>query len=228
MLQASGRTARPPSRPQSGQALVTGSALVRLLARFASGEVPASGQAFADRLSQWVGWTDAISLSAALEGGAQASADSRISRDAESADDLQCQRTRTAWADAIAAAIDPSTDFAPYRQRYLSRQQAMESGIESMRARLRARLAAGSPAMARLAAVDVVMEQVLAPHEQRLLATVPGLLHKHFERLRLTEVPEQPRAWLDSFGRDMQAVLLAELDIRFQPIEGLLDALRKR
>ena len=41
--------------------------------------------------------------------------------------------------------------------------------------------------MARLAAVDAVMEQVLGAHEHRLLSTVPALLEKHFERLRQAE-----------------------------------------
>ena len=92
--------------------------------------------------------------------------------------------------------------------------------------------------MARLAAVDVVMEQVLAGRERSLLAAVPGLLERHFERLRPAEAdpagetgadaPDaaRPRAWLDRFHQDIRNVLLAELDFRFQPVDGLLDALR--
>ncbi len=119
--------------------------------------------------------------------------------------------------------MPPGTDFAPYRQRYLSRQQMMEAGIGPMRARLRARLAAASPEAARLAAVDALMEQVLGPREQRLLSAVPALLQKHFERLK-----GQSEDWPQALGREMQELLLAELDIRFQPIEGLLEALRMR
>ncbi|MEK6298357.1 MAG: DUF3348 family protein, partial [Paraburkholderia tropica] len=37
-----------------------------------------------------------------------------------------------------------------------------------------------------------------------------------------------PQAWLDTFRKDMQSVLLAELDVRFQPVEGLIAALRAR
>ncbi|NVJ12466.1 DUF3348 family protein, partial [Myxococcus sp. AM001] len=40
--------------------------------------------------------------------------------------------------------------------------------------------------------------------------------------------PSTSRAWLDAFRKDMQSVLLAELDVRFQPIDGLLAALRPR
>jgi hypothetical protein len=83
------------------------------------------------------------------------------------------------------------------------------------------------------------MELVLSPREQTLLASVPVLLEEHFERLRQAEqtalaeagVAEgtpatMPGAWLEVFRKDMQSVLLAELDVRFQPVEGLLAALR--
>ena len=39
--------------------------------------------------------------------------------------------------------------------------------------------------------------------------------------------PAKPGAWLDTFRKDMRSVLLAELDIRFQPVEGCA-ALRTR
>ncbi len=79
----------------------------------------------------------------------------------------------------------------------------------------------------------------------RLLSAAPGILEKHFERLRKAsqapDVPDLPdgepeqikdnsaqpdEAWLACIGKDAQDVLLAELDFRFQPVEGLLEALR--
>lgn len=48
---------------------MSGPTLVRLLARLADADVPESRQSLSDRLSQWLGWTDAISLSSALSGG---------------------------------------------------------------------------------------------------------------------------------------------------------------
>ena len=209
----------------------TGSALIRLLARLTDIEVPEPKQAFADRLSQWLGWTDAISLSAALNGGpVTASPGARTSGNAE---EREFTRVRTALANTIAedmrsAPMDTTADFTAYRRRYLARQQAMETSIGPLRGRLRATLAARSPAMSRLAAVDVVMEQVLSAQEHRLLATVPALLEKHFERLRQTDNEVEPGAWLNVFRKDMQDVLLAEMEIRFQPVEGLLEALRTR
>ena len=219
---------------------LTGSALIRLLARLADVETSDSKQAaFADRLSQWLDWTNAISLSNAL-GGDLPNAPSRSSASA-SAEEVDCARVRTALAKAIAedahaASMAMTADFSPHRRRYFARQQAMETSIGPLRARLRARLAAGSPAMAQLAAVDGVMEQTLGARERTLLSSVPVLLQGHFERLRQADLatPREPDGgategkWPDVFCRDMQDVLLAELDIRFQPVDGLLDALRMK
>jgi hypothetical protein len=96
--------------------------------------------------------------------------------------------------------------------------------------------------MARLAVLDAVMERALSARERSLLASVPELLGGHFERLRQAALASEAdqadpeadgnavavtsRAWLDVFRKDAQSVLLAELDVRFQPAEGLLAALR--
>jgi len=196
-----------------------------LLARLNDITVPESRQGFADRLSQWFGWTDAISLSAALDGSAAAPG---RARGRDGAEQREVDGVRAALAKAIAERGAFASDFASHRRRYLARQQAMETAIGPLRGRLNARLASAAPEMARLAAVDVVMEQVLGAQEHRLLATVPGLLEKHFARLRQADESDGGSgAWVDVFCRDMQGLLLAELDIRLQPIEGLLDALRK-
>jgi hypothetical protein len=245
----------------SGRTGFNGSALVRLLSRLSQVDVREPRQVTADRLSQWFGWTDAISLSAALNGNPAASPSGV--RAGASAEENECNRVRAALTSAIAqdstfvqkpasaptkadkagkaakatnaspedtaidtpaasAATATPTDFAPYRQRYLARQQAMDAAVGPLRGRLRARLAGKSPAMARLAAVDVVMEQVLGAQERSLLGSVPTLLEKHFKRLRQAA----PEGWLDAFHQDARDVLLAELELRFQPVDGLLEALR--
>ncbi len=245
----------------------TGPALIRLLARLSEVEVPESPQAFADRLSQWLGWTDAIALSTALNGSpapaTAPSADARVSP--ANAEEGECARVRAALAKAIAedsvfaplatsqaagkrsaaaapaqapAALPPDAepDFTPYRLRYHARQQAMDAAIGPLREKLRSRLVARkSPALGRLAAIDAVMEQALSEQERRLLAGLPALLEKYFERLRRQHEAEQAdnpdtstaaALWLQRFGKDAQGVLLAELELRYQPVEGLLSALR--
>jgi Protein of unknown function (DUF3348) len=279
---------------------LSGPALVRLLARLAEADVAESRQSLADRLSQWLGWTDAIALSSALDGKPPAVAGG--ARAFGRAEEDECTRVRRSLVSAIATdsvlagarrrgsapssaqgsaprvAIDVQADYAVFRQRYLALQQSMETAIGTLRGRLRALLATQAPALARLALVDAVMERALGERERTLLGAVPGLLGGHFERLRegeqrrLTEAQAQTEvaadadttrqqsaegeagahamqpqpalahantnvaagrvaplasdAWLDAFRKDMQSVLLAELDVRFQPVEGLLAALR--
>ncbi|MFM0040844.1 DUF3348 domain-containing protein [Paraburkholderia sediminicola] len=241
----------------------SGPALIRLLARLTDVDVPESSQSLSDRLSQWLGWTDAIALSSALNNNPPAvAAGARAFGDAE---ESEYARARASLASAIVgdsvfaaarrrgsaapalphgAPAEAPVDYAVFRQRYLSMQQSMETGVGNLRGRLRAMLATRTPAMARLAVVDAVMERALSERERSLLAAVPGLLAGHFERLRQAEhqtlpdaeapedaamaAPATPGAWLDAFRKDMQSVLLAELDVRLQPVEGLLAALRTR
>lgn len=216
-------------------------ALVRLLAGLADAEVSAPEQPLAEQLGQWLGWADAIALSAALNGAPPAVAAGAALpegagqgeyallranlQDAIRAVNTPTVRHRGAWgaAEAARASILP-VDYVTYRGRYVALQQKMETRIAELRARLRAMLAGRTPEMARLALVDAAMEQALAYREQTLLMCVPILLEARFERLRQAHEAEQ--TWQELFRKDMQSVLSAELDLRLQPIEGLLAALR--
>ena len=130
-------------------------------------------------------------------------------------------------------------DFAIHRQRYVALQHTMELALAHLRVRLRTTLAALTPDMNRLAVMDAVMEQVLDARQRSLLAGVPALLGTHFQRLQAGEEaaiaahdpastvpPIVPGTWLNTFREDMQSVLLAELDIRLHPAQGLMAALR--
>ena len=243
---------------------LSGPALIRLLARLADADVPQPGQSLADRLSQWLSWTDAITLSSALAASPPAVAPSARAIGAQAANaEAMCSRVRTALAKAINAGCLPDTrstgtvraplqsapaaadaDYADFRQRYLSLQQAMEMDVGNLRSGLRRVLAANTPALAKLAILDASMEQALAVRERTLLGGIPTLLGQYFERLRAAEQQRQAdhatasaelgtlaapsNAWLNAFRNDMRSVLLAELDVRFQPVEGLLAALRTR
>lgn len=134
---------------------------------------------------------------------------------------------------------EDAADFLPFQRYYLAHQRDMNAHIGPLRASVRNALADHSPALKRLAALDGVLDQALGPRERNLLATVPQLLAKRFEHLHQahktarvdTATPDDPEAWLQpggwlaAFCKDMQAVLLAELDVRLHPVAGLIDAL---
>ena len=241
-----GSLAREARRPP-----LTGSAFVRALAALNDVHAPASPDAFAQRLARWFDWTHAFSLSAALsDGSARPDVPASIGGAAVSADERECARVRGALAKTIAdapaggaeprrlgrplaapvASTETPVDFATYRQRYAKCQLAMETQIVPLRRRLRSTLADRSPALAEL---DTVMEQVVGAQERALLATVAGRLEPRFDQLRgmqgdsTSAAPSRPGPWLDRFRQEMRDLLLAELDLRLQPVEGLLEACRK-
>lgn len=233
----------------------SGPTLVRLLARLTDTDVREHPHPLPNRLSDWLGWADAIALSATLKRAAPAvPAGPRVATEEGERD---CAGVREALEGAIASITPPAprprrpgeppradymavpeADFPTYRRRYASLQRTMETRIGQLRARLRTQLAGRTPEMAQLAIVDAAMEQALGAREQVLLEGVPAMLARHFEQLRESAQAQpaesraapaagvNPRNWLDFFCRDMQRVMSAELDIRMQPVEGLLSALR--
>lgn len=229
-----------PQRPP-----VHGPTFIRLLANLVGADVPPAPPSLADHLGRWLDWSHAIALSTALDG--KPAATDSDARDSAS-EEHECARIRRSLAGAIVGDRVPAgpprraggetgeadapeaVDYPMFRQRHLSLQRSMQAATGELRGRLRDTLAGKSAAMARLATVDAAMEAALSPREQSLLAHVPDLLGQHFERLHQAApaqaTPASPGAWLEAFRQDRQSVLLAELDVRFQPVEGLLAALR--
>jgi hypothetical protein len=70
----------------------------------------------------------------------------------------------------------------------------MDNAIGALRQRVRDAVAAASPALAHLATLDVVMEDVVGGRERALLAQVPGLLAQRYERLQAEGAEDLTRA----------------------------------
>lgn len=142
---------------------------------------------------------------------------------------------------AMPGSTEGIADFVPCHRYYLAHQRNMSTSIGALRVQARAVLAEHSPALKRLAALDGVLEQALGARERSLLATVPQLLSRRFEQLfeahrrargdaAQPDDPDQwlqPGGWLASFHRDLHGVLMAELELRLQPVLGLVEALGK-
>lgn len=213
--------------------------MIRLLADLAEVDVRAPDTVLSERLSEWLDINQAIALSTALE--RRPAAPTCASPPVHSAE-AECALVRTALTTGINGDrafqdLDTPNDPALLRQRYFALQQMMETRIGELRRDLRERLARASDDLARLAAVDAAMERALVRRERSLLARIPALLDRHVKRLQVTvpndtDTPDdEPSAsasqpWRELFHQDMRRVLLAELEVRLHPIEGLLAALR--
>ncbi len=232
------------------------SRLIRALSDLVSTDATPPRQSFADRLGQWLDFADAIALFSALNGstdaaGGPATAEHPALRDEFARvrgallDSINTDGVLTPGkarirlpAPAWHASTPGAADYLPYHRYYLAHQRDMGAAIAPLRASVRAGLAQRSPALRQLAALDGVLDQALAPRERSLLANVPQLLGRRFEQLHQAHrsalpTPDdparwlQPGAWLHTFCQDMRAVLLAELELRLQPVAGLLEALNE-
>ncbi len=228
------------------------STLVRLLAQ-ATGAgtgatVQGARQDVAERLSQWLNAFDAVALhgihqsvtTAAVAPPPPGAVDA-----AQQAATEQFQRTRAALVAAITGQArptatgalkdrgatlrrvpappptpdEPAVDYSSFFKRHLELQRDMALKIAPLRAQVRQVLARGLPHLRPLAALDALMEQTLAAREHKLLAQVPVLLEKRFEQLC-----EAPGTGPVAFRREWEAIVLAELNLRLQPVVGLMEA----
>ena len=210
------------------------SRLVRQLGDGIPVDAQAPGMDFAERLSLWLNAFDAIGLQAAHQAirsiatAANAKPAARSPRAEGIAEEVQQVRSILARAiaqDFLAVAApdgDGAADrgYAPFHQRHQELQRQMEQMVGALRDHVRQALGRVSPRLRQLAALDASMEQLLAQREQALLASAPLLLRRRFAQLRADDVAAQ------TFFGDWREALLAELDLRLEPVVGLLAALR--
>lgn len=198
------------------------SSLVQLLGAWAPVEAPASGMDVAERLSLWVSAFEAIRLQAAqqaIAGIRSAAADRQPAGDL--AEDLR--RVRSVLAKGIAQAVDTDIDgYAPYRRRHQELQRQMELMIGPLRDHVRQALSRTSQELRQLAALDAVMDQLLAPRAQALLPATVALVERRFTQLQQDAADD---GWRKDFEHDWRQALLAELDLRLEPVTGLVEAL---
>ena len=184
------------------------SRLTRFLADLSVVDAAESKQAFAERLGEWLDFTDAITLHA-LHNTRQASpgaAQFKGQTVAGNAIRAEFARVRANLASSITKSCSPAggearikwpslptpslgggseivADYEPFHRFYLAHQRDMEASIRPMRARVRLALSQASPGLRQLAALDAALDKILFDRERKLLSTVPLLLEKRFGQL---------------------------------------------
>lgn len=221
---------------------VPATALARQLARWLPAPAEAPRQDVAERLGQWLNVKEAIALhtapAAVATAGAAAAQRPRPADPAALRAALQAelQRVRAVLAQSIRRRDpthrpdpnDPDTELALFHQRLNDQQRRMEMSVDALRDHVRQQLAQAGPALAQLAALDAQMEPLFGGREQRLLASLPAFLKTRFAALRReAAAPDAPQGlhWLQVFETEFEQLLLAELDLRLQPVTGLIEAL---
>lgn len=223
----------PGARPRRAKASAVSATrigdteLVRLLAAWSDAAPGRPAPPVVEALGRWLHWTDAIALSEAL--GRRPPARAAFAE----AGALQAEVARRRAALAAALADDaelhaelnlpgatPEAVLAACRRHLAERQRALEAGVAVLRTRLRAALTARGGDGARLAAVDQVLAEALGRRERVLLAAMPSLLAHRQQALAAGAQPA------DALCAELRQLLLAELDLRLQPVLGLLAAIQ--
>ena len=226
------------------------SRLIRILADLALLEEAGPMNAFAEKLGLWVDFADAIALSAAhTTGAAVAPRKSSLKRASAEVDLVgEFERVRITLVQAIVpggaskgvknriawptpqrgATAEELAHYEPYRRYHLAHQRDMDLAVRALRARLRDAVSQISPSLKHLAALDAAFDAILNEREGRLLATLPSLMEKRFRQLlsasAATPGETSHGGCHPRFLGELQAVLLAELDVRLQPALGILEA----
>jgi Protein of unknown function (DUF3348) len=229
------------------------SKLVRLLGGWSPVDSDAGGPDVAERMSTWFGPLDAIRLQAVHQAVRVGSAgDARREKASGKQVDAvaqDVQRVRGVLSKAISqdplalANLKPADEgfgYASYQQRHFELQRQMGQMLGALRDHVRQAVSRISPRLRQLAVLDAAFEELLAEREQALLPTTAALLERRFHQLRSTHRQEQdaagepddpaqwrqPGGWLHTFEQDWRQALLAELELRLEPVAGLVDALR--
>ena len=130
--------------------------------------------------------------------------------------------------------------FEPYQRFYGALQRQVDFEIQHIQSFVRDGAAGLSAELAKLVLLDSTLSDTLNGHARKLFPVVPRLLgtrfdylrHQHDQALFDTE-HNQPASWiktggwLDQFRLDCYQLLLAEIDIRMQPVLGLIEAIEE-
>jgi len=131
--------------------------------------------------------------------------------------------------------------YEPYQRFYSMHQAEMAGSVQQLRVQVRSCVSGFSVELHQLAELDEMLSDSLAGHTAKLFNVTPKLLESRFKQLLEAHLeksggvndtePSQwliPGGWLELFYKDMQELLLAELDVRLQPVVGLLEALNEQ
>lgn len=121
-------------------------------------------------------------------------------------------------------------ELSGYQSFYLAQQSEMSAKIQGLRTYSRETLNAISPNMAKLALIDKTLEETIGLPLRSGFLAVSSVLKKHTLKLEnkwleSDESTSDHNNFLHGLHSDLQQLLLAELELRLQPVQGLLDAL---
>lgn len=206
------------------------SKLIRCLADLTIVDAVDPGNAFAEKLGQWIHFADAITLSAVhnesiasppkIQPEAQVAAHAAVTGEFDRIQAFLISSIMKGCSPNPSKAhiklptpnlelpMDLAAAYTPYRRFYEAYQRDMELSIQPLRLNIRETVAKASPRLKKLADLDATLEKILRDRESKLLSKVPVLLKKRFEQLfkehqqKLvdTQQADNPAGWTQAGG----------------------------
>ncbi len=236
------------TRSVTKQTLQDRSRFVRQLTALSAQNLTAADYNLAERLGHFVGVSGSMNLArglrslptqAKITGSTSAEALQtllfeqrarmiRVIVESFSADTNEGQNAVPSTATGVR--VEALKTFEPYQRFYTTHQIEMAVSVKNLRIQMREALSGVSTAMHQLAELDKTLDDSLEAHARKLFNVSPKLLEQRFRSLLQQHAKDaeiEGEAWLELFYQDMRELLLAELDVRLQPVLGLLEALNE-
>ncbi len=219
-----------PNQPQANKAHSS-----KLLAQLARLGAPAASDVlpcFAERLSRLFGLGDTMTLDAATAyrarqpGQVQGAVVDKLTDELVTTRRALVRRIHT-WVDELEFEGEP--EFEPVLNAWLVLQRRIAATSRQLRDKVRKSMKDQGQALARLAELDSVFDHTIAGYTSQCFAQVTQVLEQQFRQLQApSDQPHNsshaPDHWFYRYCEEAQALLLAELDVRLEPVLGLLEA----
>lgn len=182
----------------------------------------------AERLGRLFGLGDTMSLDAAIAwrsrhpGSPQAAVVERMTEELATSRRALVRRIED-WAGDVTFDDEPA--FEPLQNAWLGVQRKVAATSRQLRDKVRKIMKDQSSALAHLAELDAVFDHAMASYTSQCFAKVPKELEQRFQTLQNADRPTpESDNWLHRYCEEARNLLLAELDVRLEPVLGLLEA----
>ncbi|WP_372966090.1 DUF3348 family protein [Marinobacter sp.] len=206
--------------------------LLQLLANGNAAHKPDTLPCFAERLSRLFGLGDTMVLDAAIAfrtrqpGTCQQPVFDRLTQELANTRRALIRKINS-YGDDIRP--DGNVEPEPYLNAWLVQQRKVAASSRQLRDKVRKAMKEHNQNLARLAELDSVFDHTMAGYTGQCFSHISKVLEQRFQALQTPSEPTQNTGtssgdWLHRYCEDAQNLLLAELDVRLEPVLGLLEA----
>ncbi|MFV8570214.1 DUF3348 family protein [Marinobacter sp. SBS5] len=206
--------------------------LLQLLATDDSSSKAEKLPCFAERLSRLFGLGDTMTLDAATAfrsrqpGMNQEPVFEQLTKEL-----INTRRALRRKISSYGDEVEPGDNLTsePYLNAWLMHQRKVAASSRQLRDKVRKAMKEHNQDLARLAELDSVFDHTMASYTAQCFSHVSKVLEQRFQTLQTpSETPRDtglsPDERLHRYCEDAQNLLLAELDVRLEPVLGLLEA----